>query len=247
MLAGLMLTGSASATLIDRGGGMIYDDALGVTWLQDANYAATELSDARRNAIIADVGSIAGHTLTISDFQKSGSTYTGAMTWWGAMAWAEDLQFGGFSDWRLAASNLSSPASSPFNCQSSTASACAASGNELGYMFKFDLGGAGGAGGDRVGNVPSVLGAVTMNDIQRVYHSGTQVDSLNSHFFVFGLNGGANGEGAGTDTHLFSAWAVRDGDVGASVPEPASTGLICLGLLALAWSARRRARLQRRA
>lgn len=31
----------ASAALIDRGGGLIYDDVLNVTWMQDASYAAT--------------------------------------------------------------------------------------------------------------------------------------------------------------------------------------------------------------
>jgi hypothetical protein len=32
---------SAQATLIDNGGGFIYDFDLGITWLQDANYAST--------------------------------------------------------------------------------------------------------------------------------------------------------------------------------------------------------------
>ena len=31
----------AQATLFDRGGGLIYDNVLDVTWLQDANYAKT--------------------------------------------------------------------------------------------------------------------------------------------------------------------------------------------------------------
>lgn len=34
-------SGSAQASLIDRGGGLIYDSNLNVTWLQDANYAKT--------------------------------------------------------------------------------------------------------------------------------------------------------------------------------------------------------------
>jgi hypothetical protein len=34
----LGLSGGAGATLIDRGGGMIYDDDLNITWFQDANY-----------------------------------------------------------------------------------------------------------------------------------------------------------------------------------------------------------------
>ena len=35
------LAGSANAALWDRGGGLVYDDVLNVTWLQDANYANT--------------------------------------------------------------------------------------------------------------------------------------------------------------------------------------------------------------
>ena len=34
----LLGTGSSQATLIDRGGGLIYDDVLDVTWMQDAAY-----------------------------------------------------------------------------------------------------------------------------------------------------------------------------------------------------------------
>lgn len=36
LLAGLLFTGGARATLIDRGGGLIYDDVLNITWTQTA-------------------------------------------------------------------------------------------------------------------------------------------------------------------------------------------------------------------
>ncbi len=36
------LVGTSNAELWDRGGGLIYDDVLDITWLQDANYAATK-------------------------------------------------------------------------------------------------------------------------------------------------------------------------------------------------------------
>lgn len=36
--------GRARATLIDRGSGLIYDDVLDVTWLQDANYAGKSMN-----------------------------------------------------------------------------------------------------------------------------------------------------------------------------------------------------------
>ena len=37
----LLVSGVSQAALIDRGGGLIYDDALDVTWLQDTQYAVT--------------------------------------------------------------------------------------------------------------------------------------------------------------------------------------------------------------
>ena len=50
---------SANAALYDRGNGLIYDDVLDITWLQDANYA-----------------------------QTSGYDTDGRMTWIEAKAWA---------------------------------------------------------------------------------------------------------------------------------------------------------------
>lgn len=71
-LSALLATGEAQATLFDRGGGMIYDDVLDITWLQDWNYA-----------------------------QTSGYDIDGKMTWADAKAWAEALVYGGYDDWRL--------------------------------------------------------------------------------------------------------------------------------------------------
>ncbi len=70
MVLGLLV--SAHATLIDRGGGLIFDDDLNITWLQDANYA-----------------------------QTSGFDVDGLMMWDAARLWADGLSFGGFDDWRL--------------------------------------------------------------------------------------------------------------------------------------------------
>jgi len=73
-LVGLsLLTLTTNAALYDRGNGMIYDDALDITWLQDANYAKT-----------------------------SGYDADGRMTWADANTWADQLSYGGFDDWRLA-------------------------------------------------------------------------------------------------------------------------------------------------
>ena len=64
----------SNAALVDRGGGLIYDTDLNITWLADANYAMT-----------------------------SGFDADGAMTWSTAMTWAADLSYGGYTDWRLPA------------------------------------------------------------------------------------------------------------------------------------------------
>jgi hypothetical protein len=71
-------TGTSHATLIDRGGGLIYDTSLDVTWLQDAGYAKT-----------------------------MGATSTGFMNWNAAMNFAADTAYYDslrgtyWDDWRL--------------------------------------------------------------------------------------------------------------------------------------------------
>jgi MYXO-CTERM domain-containing protein len=64
LVLGVGLSGAAQAALYDRGGGLIYDDVLNITWLQDANYAKT-----------------------------SGYSATGQMTWNQATSWAANLSY----------------------------------------------------------------------------------------------------------------------------------------------------------
>ena len=64
LTVGLFLAAAARAELHDRGGGLLYDDALDVTWLQDANYAKT-----------------------------SGSHRTGKMSWAEANKWIDALVY----------------------------------------------------------------------------------------------------------------------------------------------------------
>jgi len=70
--ANVLCSGVAQAALIDRGGGLVYDDVLNITWLQDANYAKT-----------------------------SGYDSDGRMNWGETNAWAAALSYGGYDDWRL--------------------------------------------------------------------------------------------------------------------------------------------------
>lgn len=81
MLAALLAIGvapAANATLIDRGGGLIYDDVLNVTWMQDAGYNVT-----------------------------SGYNSSPIISWYDAMAFAGSVNYFDavrntvWSDWRL--------------------------------------------------------------------------------------------------------------------------------------------------
>ena len=68
----LSIVTSANAALIDRGGGLIYDDDRNITWLADGNYVMT-----------------------------SGYDADGLITWSDAVSWAEGLSYGGYYNWRL--------------------------------------------------------------------------------------------------------------------------------------------------
>ena len=186
------LTGAANATLIDRGGGMIYDDVLDITWLQDANLG----------------GSMDGDD---------------------SVAWADSLIFGGFDDWRLASMDVNGDdlvvdcfIASEADCQD----------NEMGYMFYYSLMG---SAGD---NLSGTQGLFT--NIQRIYWSGTEFAPNSGVAWTFEFDGGSNGIGAFGFFEL-GAWAVREGDVVAAVPEPGTLLLMGLGFAGLGMARRREA------
>jgi len=102
----LFVLASADAALIDRGGGLIYDDVLDITWLQDANYPLT------------------------SGYGDAG--VDGIMTWDEADNWAIGLEYGGFTEWRLPSMDVNAD-TTIVDCSSVAELACRD--NELGYMF----------------------------------------------------------------------------------------------------------------
>jgi hypothetical protein len=77
--AGLLSAGAAQAALHDRGGGLIYDDVLNITWLSDANYALTS-----------------GYTYWNLFYNSHGR-----MSFSEANTWVTNLSYGGYDDWRL--------------------------------------------------------------------------------------------------------------------------------------------------
>ncbi len=122
--AGLLLSlnaATASATLIDRGNGLLYDTVLNVTWLQDANYAKTS-----------------GYAATGVDLA------TGTMTWAAANTWAAQLNVGGLSDWRLATNTpvngTSFNTNFSFNGTTDVGYNITSPKSELAYMYNVNLG-----------------------------------------------------------------------------------------------------------
>lgn len=220
VLAGCSIAFNASAALIDRGNGLIYDDVLDVTWLADANYART-----------------------------SGFSADGRMSWNAATEWVENLSYQGYADWRLPRTLQPDP-SCEFNdalggMNLSYGFGCL--GSELGHMFHVNLGGQPGGGLDSATNADAL--ALLVNVAPAAYWSSTVLEAYQDYAWLFLLwNGDQDYNAVEESEHWYLAlqpdgsydyldfglfaWAVRDGDVttppgGGSVPLPSS--LLLLG------------------
>ena len=237
---------NANATLIDRGGGLIYDDVLDITWLQNANLAAT------------------------NTFGVSGIDANGRMTWNTANQWIDAMNaadYLGYNDWRLPtlgpvngstfaygfsndgstdyAYNISAPGSA---YPGSTAS-------ELAYMYYVDLGLKGEY--DASGTFQAdfgIFGNGTYNGTDFSSYGQNDVgliDNLQADLYWSGLEYAPGTSSAWDFNAIYglqvavdkgsdvSAWAVRPGDV-AVVPEPHTYGMMLAGLALVGFSARRR-------
>jgi hypothetical protein len=219
------VSGASQAALIDRGGGMIFDSTRNITWLADMNYARTS-----------------GHTG--GGVLPDGS---GAMTWAAATAWANNLVYGGFDDWRLPTLNPSDTSCSdsfdegaPYGLQY-FGHRC--TGGELSGLFVTDLGynnnGTGLITGDDTAEQIANL-ALFRNVQSSAYWSGTEYapDSRDA----WGFSTGVGDQLADRKFLALYAVAVRPGDVTASVPEPQTLALALLALGATVVARRRRSR-----
>ncbi len=194
---------------------MIYDTTLDITWLADMNYART-----------------------------SGFDADGLMNWTAANNWANDLAYGGFTDWRLptvAQPDLSCNGNfipgggfgqQPYgyNC----------TGGELGHLVYTDLGGNEGESvlnqtGDTLLEMANL--ALFSNLQSYLYWSGTDYAPNPRNVWTFRTADGLQ-DIYGKNLEFY-ALAVRPGGV-VAVPEPQTLALALLALGAMVLARRRR-------
>ena len=224
LLGSAATTGTAQASLVDRGNGLLYDNVLNVTWLQDANYAHT------------------------SGYAQA--NVSGAMDWATANTWAANLNFDGLTGWRLATNTPLNGSSFNFVTNSWDGSTDVGSNitspkSELAYMYNVNLGlkdinsttrvfqaNYGIFGNGTIGGQNNV--GLVHNLQSHDYWSGAEVSPYspyNQYAWAFATSSGSQFiQGKGVSTYF--AWAVRPGDV-AAIPVPGAVWLFGSGLLGL--------------
>lgn len=180
--------------MYDRGNGLIYDDVFDITWLQNANYAATSGYSAN-NA----VGSVDSY----GNIQPDGRMSLSA-----AKTWASQLVYDGYNDWRLPSTKVDVTGNGITS-------------SELGYMFYNYLGNPiGGASPNNESFFDTASGQMkSFYNLRSEWYPNTQPmywfrdpSRWGSGAHYFNMSNGLQGDTM-FDGYSYFAWAVRDGDV----------------------------------
>lgn len=216
---------SANAALYLRDHNMVYDDVFDITWLLDANYAMTS-----------------GYAPPF-----------GMLRWEGAVNWADNLDYGGFSDWRLPSAHLHDPEVTElgYNGDGSTDRGWNITHSELGHMFYVYLGNTGRRNVDGSFNDLGSYGLFnstytngsTVIDFLNVRNNSYWFEEprSNSDRYAWSFQMATGRQNAlPIDFRNHFAWAVRDGDVGGTgggnintVPVPGTAWLLMFGVVGM--------------
>lgn len=214
------ITTSANAALVSRlNGQAVYDTDLNITWLTNANLAATNTFGLPTNV---DLGGIPGLVTTGGSYiyiDHAGDT-DGTMTWGGALHWVAAMNasnYLGYSDWRLPTT-------------SDVCTGCA--GGEMGHLFS-ELGGVLGTSITTTHNTNYSLFQNLGYPFWTGNDSNLEGYVPNTYTTVAWMSYLGNGyqDFVSKDQPL-QAFAVRSGDV-AAVPLPAAFWLFGSGIIGL--------------
>lgn len=247
-LCAALVSGGANATLVPALGGQVVNDTdLNITWLSNANLAATNTFGLAYNV---DLGG------TLGVFTPGGSYIynDGRMSWGGAMKWIAAMNtanYLGYNDWRLPATTSIGTSSCTWNWGYPGGTDCGytSTSSEMSHLYYTELGNK--SYKDTAGVVQSGYGLINdlanpndeslFTNFQSAPYWSTEVKPApgQASYGAWWFNTGYGNQDSGYkgNSHLF-VLAVRQT---AAVPVPAAAWLLGSGLLGLIGVARRKA------